>query len=46
MFILRINKMIGFLFLTLDMSNLLYLKKILFYYHNDIMKMTFGKKYV
>lgn len=26
MFILRINKMIGFLFLTLDMSNLLYLK--------------------
>lgn len=26
MFILRINKMIGFLSLTLDMSNLLYLK--------------------
>lgn len=26
MFILRINKMIWFLFLTLDMSNLLYLK--------------------
>lgn len=26
MFILRVNNMIGFLFLTLDMSNLLYLK--------------------